>query len=139
MDAVETEVIEEIDHVAGQAIERERQRVVRDLGAAVAAEVETHHPEVAGEPRHPGVQTLRAAHGRMQEHERLRRLPGVGEVVDHVAEADPVAGREVLHHERRRRRARGRARPVFFSASSSLSTSISPIMPCTRVSAPVWK
>ena len=61
------------------------------------AQIHAHHAIVAAEPRHPGVIAPRVTHRGMQQQQRRRLEPRVGEIVDRVGEPQAVARIEMLH------------------------------------------
>ena len=83
------EMVEQFDDIAHQPFERQRRVGRRHLRAAVAAQIEPHDPVVAAEMRDPGEIAPRAAHRGVQQQQRRRLLPRVGEIVDVIGERCP--------------------------------------------------
>ena len=84
------QVIGQLDHVLRQARDRKLIRA-GNLGLAVAAHIGAHDAKMPRQERDPLVEAARAAHRGMYEDQRFLRAPRIAEIVDGVAQLEPVA------------------------------------------------
>jgi hypothetical protein len=92
------EVIHEVDQVGREALERPRVAGWRHGRPAEASGIETDHPELAGEQRHPRVPEARVLGVAVMQDDGLRRRPGIGEAVVLVVH-DQISGQARRRHD----------------------------------------
>jgi len=80
------EMVEQFGDVQHEPIERQHLLGRRHLRSTVAAQIEPHDAPVAGEMRDPREIAPRVAHRGMQQQERRRLLPRIGEIIGVISQ-----------------------------------------------------
>ena len=88
----DAEMVEQFGDIEGEPVQRQRLLGRRYLRAPMAAQIEPHHAVIARQMRDPREIAPRAAHSGMQQQERRRVFPRVGEIVYVIRQRKAVAG-----------------------------------------------